>query len=236
MIVTIGAMTGFGAVQSSVMAAKSPSASEIRRDLEEGDLYTARKKAQKLLENKPGDSEIQKLMAEVIDQEIARHKEIFTNTVPEELPESAKEEETATWIERAKTLLRLKRYDEAALAAEKVFTYDPENQAASRLMDEIRGSAIKEGKQELLVRHQMYQSEAKERVRLYLDQATQFVAEKRWGAARLALEKTLLLDSANKRASKMYESIQRHLNAAAPSMQSDERHETSEHTEAKEPQ
>jgi tetratricopeptide (TPR) repeat protein len=207
MIVATGLMTGFNLQAPLAMAAKTPSIAEIRRDMKEGDLYQARKKAQKVLEKNQSDPEVQKLMADVIDQEIARHKSVFETHVPEELPQSAKDEETKTWLERAQVLMDLKRYDEAVLAAEKVFSYDPENAAASWLMDQIRGRAVKEGKQELLVRHEMYRSEAKERVRMYLDQAAKSLKAKRWGAARLAVEKTLLLEPQNHRALKMHKYI-----------------------------
>lgn len=209
MIVATGLMAGFNALPApAAFAAKAPSISEIRKDLNEGDLYQARKKAQKVLERNHEDAEAQKLMADIIDQEIARHKEVFQNNVPEELPKSAKDEETKTWLERGQVLMDLKRYDEAVLATEKVFSYDPGNLAASALMDKIRERAIREGKQELLVRHQMYKSESKERVRMYLDQAAVSIKSKRWGAARLATEKILLLEPDNKRALKMHRFIQ----------------------------
>jgi tetratricopeptide (TPR) repeat protein len=244
LIVATGLMALNGLQIPQALAAKTPSVSEIRRDLNEGDLYQARKKAQKALDKNHDNEEVQKLMADIIDQEIARHKEVFQTNVPEELPKDAKEEETKTWLERARVLMDLKRYDEAVLATEKVFSYDPGNLAASRLMDQIRERAFRDGKQELLVRHQMYKSESKERVRMYLDQAAVSIKSKRWGAARLATEKILLLEPDNKRALKMHKYIQSHqykpepVREAAGGAESGESAGTpgSETVETKEPQ
>ena len=203
-----GYLIGFSVLGFPAAEARMPSISSARKDLQEGDLYQARKKTQTILDKNPADPEVQKLMAEIIDQEIARHKEVFQTTVPEELPYSAKEEETKTWLERGKVLLDLKRYDEAAMAVEKIFTYDPMNEQASRLMDNVREHALKDGKQELLVRHQMYAAEAKDRVALYLQQARESILQKRWGAARMAVDKILLLEPSNKKALKLQRQIE----------------------------
>ncbi len=212
MIVATGVMAGFGTFQTPALAAKAPSLKEVRKDLKDGDLYQARKKTQLILENDQDNAEAQKLMADIIDQEIARHKEIFKTNVPEEVPQSDKDEETKTWLERAKVLMDLKRYDEAVLAAEKVFEYDPQNQTASALMDQIRERAVRDGKQELLVRHEMYRDESKERVRMYLDQSRKALKQKRWGAARLAIEKTLLLEPSNRKALRYQKYMEKHKN------------------------
>lgn len=202
-----------GSIGTGAGWAKTPSLSDARADYQEGDLYQARKKTQKILDKNKDDQQAQILMAEIIDQEIARHKEAFASNVPEEIPDSEKEEETKTWLERARTLLDLKRYDEAVMALENVFRYDPHNAAASRMMDEVRGSAVKDGKQELLIRHQMYQEEAKERISKYIEDAKRAFVENRLGEARMAADKILLLEPSNKKALKLKKKIEAKLKA-----------------------
>ena len=177
--------------------------------MEDGELYRARKMTRQYLERKPKDPEAQKLMAEIIDREIVRHKELFDKKVMEELSEDEISGEARTWLERAKALMEVHQYDEALLAAEKVFQFDPDSGEASSLIDEIRQKALKEGKQELLVKRQIMQKEIKDRIGQYHEDAAQAIIEGRWGEAKLTVEKILLLEPEDKDALKMQEQIQK---------------------------
>lgn len=210
LIAAAGLLTGFSGFGITPLSAKTAGISEIRKDLNDGDLYQARKKTQKILEKKPDDVEAQKLMADIIDHEIARHKEIMTGSAKEEIPVDEKEEEIKTWLERAKSLMDLKRYNEAVLAVEKAFSYDAENKKASKLMDEIRIHALKDGQQEVLVRQQIARSEITERVANYVGQAESYIHEGSWGAARMTVDKILLLQPENKQAVKLQKKIVSH--------------------------
>ncbi len=209
-IAAAGLLTGFSGFGLTTVSAKTANLSEIRKDLNEGDLYQARKKAQKVLETKPDDAEAQKLMADIIDREIARHKEIMTGNAKEELPVDVKAEEIKTWLERARALMDLKRYNEAVLAVEKAFSYDAENKKASKLMDEIRIHALQDGQQEVLVRQQMARGEIKDRVANYLDQTQAYIKSGSWGAARMTVDKIILLQPENKKAAKLQKRILSH--------------------------
>lgn len=205
-----GLMMGFSGFGLESAAAKTPSLSQIQKDLNDGDLYQARKKAQKVLEKNQDNAEAQKLMAEIIDREIARHKEIMTGNAKEELPADTKADEVKTWLERAQALMDLKRYNEAVLAVEKAFSYDPENQKASKLMDEIRTRAMRDGQQELLVRQEIARGEIKDRVETYVEQVKSYIQAGRWGAARMTVDKILLLQPENKQALKLQKKILSH--------------------------
>lgn len=209
-ITLLGLLVGCG----SLPAHPLPPLQEARLKFESGELYEAKKMAEAFLKNHPNDFQAQKLMAEIIDQEIARHKEIFATSAIEELTPQAKSDEVQTWLERGRYLLELKQYDEAVLAVEKVFLYDPENLRASQLIDEIKQQALKEGRHESLIQSQVFESEVEGRVQTYRNQARQWIREGRWGAAKLAVEKVLLLAPEDHEALKLYDQIRNHQSQA----------------------
>src|SRR3989338_6998211 len=88
-------------------------------------------------------------------------------------------------------------------ASKKVFSYEPENAETSRLIDEIRKTAMKDGQAEVLVRNKIAREESRERVGAYLLEARKGLQTGRVGAAGLALNKILLLDPENEEALKM---------------------------------
>lgn len=176
---------------------------------EQGAIYQAKEKVRLILEKNPEDVEGNHLMAELIELEIERQIEMETQKVPEEYTKQEKQDAIKTWLERSASYLEIKQYDEALLAAEKVFLYDPNSIEASTLVDRIRQKAIREGKGESLFLKQMYQKEMHEKINLYLEQAHTWLSQGRTGAAQLALEKTLLLDPENPEALRLYESLKR---------------------------
>ena len=75
------------------------------------------------------------------------------------------------------------------------------------MIDEIKRSAIREGKQESIILKKMHQEEIGIRIKTYTEQAQKWLAAGQVGAARLAVEKILLLDPENPTALKMYDEI-----------------------------
>ncbi len=173
--------------------------------LKEGDLYEAKNNVRQVLEKEPAHERAWMLMAEIIDEEIARQRETETSKLILEYTDREKEDAIKTWLERSRSYLEIGAHEQAMLAAEKVFLYDAQNLQASELIDQIRQSAIKAGKGERLALERIYRAEVDTRVQVYLEQAENWLREGREGAARLALEKTLLLDPENKTALRMYE-------------------------------
>jgi len=178
-----------------------------RMALEEDQLYIAKSEVERVLEMRPGSEEAEWLMAEIIDREIVRQMTAEDIKAFEEFSDQDKQDEVRTWLERAQTLSEIKMYDEAVLAAEKVFLFDPDNREASRLIDETKKSAIADGKEQSLVLKKMYQSEIDIRVETYNEQGQIWLAAGRMGAARLAVEKILLLDPENSVALQMHKEI-----------------------------
>jgi tetratricopeptide (TPR) repeat protein len=184
-----------------------------REHLETGEYHRAQQIVKRILENQPNDAQAQKLMAEIIDRELQRQQEAFQVKPSEELSKTEKEDAVKTWLERAQALLDIRQYDQALLAAEKVFLYDAENLQASQLIDRIKKKAYEERKGDSLVLKQMYQGEIQTRISAYKDQAKTWIESGKWGAARLAVEKILLLEPEDREALRLYDKIKEHRKA-----------------------
>lgn len=184
---------------------------EARIYLAGGDVQKAKTMTQGVLREDASDSEAQSLLREIMDQEIAADAPAASLKVTEELSAEEKQLEIDRWMERARTLLSLHQYDEAALAVEKVFIYEPEHLAASRLMDEIRLHAMKEGNQEINAFKKETQDEVHDRIHYYETQADEWMRKEQFGAARLAAEKILILDPVNSKALNLKEQIRKRL-------------------------
>lgn len=104
-------------------------------------------------------------------------------------------------------LFEQKNYDYALSAYEQVFLFEPENQKASAKIDILRKQMKKEGKDETGILKGVYEEEAKERARTYWTQLQEYLKQEKYGQARLALEKILLLDPLNEQAQKLYEEL-----------------------------
>ena len=181
---------------------------EARDLLEAGELYRARKLTESLLRERPGDPETEELMAKILEKEIVRQKEAFESKPPEESTKEEKKAAVRTWLERSEAYTQIGQYDLAIEAAEKVFLYEPENEKASRLIDETKGKAVKEGRKEDLIRQRMLRDEAEARLERYREQTQEAVQAGRWGVAKVAVEKILLLAPEDPDALKLQERIE----------------------------
>ena len=185
--------------------------------LKAGEYYEAREQVDSVLDSIPDDKDAQKLMAEIIDAEIARQKDALETKTREDLTTEEKERMIRTWMERSDGLLRAKQYEQALLAAERVFIYDPDNIKASRLIDEIRNSALAEGKHASLIMQRRYEEEIEIRVERYREQAQVWKEEGRLGAAKMAVQKILLLEPKDRNAVVLYEEIKKEIKERYPS-------------------
>ena len=175
--------------------------------LQEGKLFEAGDWAQEALTARPKGMEAQKLMAQVYDQQITEDKILSQSKAPEELKPSEKSLQVKTLLERSRSLLEMNLLKEANDTAEEAIQLDPDNLEASRLLDEIKEKAQKLGREESLFLKDLYDEEVTSRMKKYARQAEQSVKEKKWGAARLTVEKMLLLDPKNSDAKKLLAEI-----------------------------
>ena len=104
-----------------------------------------------------------------------------------------------------------KNYNLANAAYESIFLLDPTHQNASERIDRLKKRMMKEGKSETELVTRVYDSEIDIRVRAYLKQAKQFIAEGKLGQARLTLQKLLLINPLHEEAQKLYQKLNQEL-------------------------
>ena len=195
------------APQSDYASQKMILLSEALDFMKAGEFYRARQITQQVLEQEPQDLDAQKLMAEIIDGEIAVQKEVFETKAPEEFTLEEKQDAVKTWMERSDALVVAGEYEQALLAAERVFLYEPDHVGASQLIDRIKKEAREMGRAESLILQQRYKEEIDIRVERYREQAKEWMNNGRFGMARLAVEKILLLAPKDREATRLYEAI-----------------------------
>ncbi|MFZ5802091.1 MAG: hypothetical protein ACOY3K_03140 [Candidatus Omnitrophota bacterium] len=204
-------LIAFLAMKTTTLWAGEPTTEERLAQAEamiaEGDLTQAKTEALEALMQDPESGEAVHMVARTLDLEISRAKESEMPRTLEEMSAEDKQDMAKTWLERAQTLFEIREYDQAMLAAEKVFLYEAGSVKASELLDRIKKKAIQEGKGESLLLSRIYEDEMEIRSEMYLAQAKRWMSAKRWGGAKLALEKILLLDPENREALRLYQQI-----------------------------
>ena len=110
-------------------------------------------------------------------------------------------------LELGDQLFEQKNYEQALAAYEQVFLMDPENRRASAKIDILKKQMMKEGKDETGLVKEIYDEEAKERIRDYWIQARDYLKNQRYAQARFTLEKILLLDPLNQEAQDLYQKL-----------------------------
>jgi tetratricopeptide (TPR) repeat protein len=148
-------------------------------------------------------------MARVIEQETLRERSLAGVGIPEEMSAEEKPLAIKTWLERSQGFLHVNQFEEALHAAEQVFLLDPQNLEASRLVDEIQRKARALGKEESLFAASLYQEEIQRRIQRYRREAEAALEARRYSAARLAVEKLLLLDPKNREGETLLKKIEK---------------------------
>ncbi|MDP3919999.1 MAG: hypothetical protein Q8R76_04235 [Candidatus Omnitrophota bacterium] len=205
-LLLIGLLTGCRTLSQG--ATSTVSVENAQRYLRAGEIFQARQMAEQILYREPGNLEAERLMAQVLEQEISRQQEIFESTPVEEMTREERSAEARSWVERAQALYELGQQEQALTAAEKVFIYQPTNLEASHLVDSIKQSIHEGGRDETQILKRAYESQIQDRIAVYKRQANLWVSEEKWGAARLAVEKVLLLSPEDTEAKELYEDIQ----------------------------
>ncbi len=184
-----------------------PSLAEAKKFLKEGQLYEARKMTESVLKANSTDLEALTLMLEIVDAEREQHKQAFASKPVEEFTPDEKSEEAKTWLERSKLLVQLHQYEEALSAANNVFVYDPHNQEASELVDDINQTALREGQREILSNQKSIHSEVQTRMLRYRMQVKEAMQSGKWGAAKITVQKMLILQPEDREALRIQEQI-----------------------------
>ena len=198
------AFLGFGKKKEEPLA-------QAKKYYESHEYYSARRAAQQALQQNPQDSKATQLMADILDKEIERQKEHLLPMAAEEMNPDEKQDAVKTWLERSRSLFYVSQYDLALFAAEKVFLYDPNNSAASELIDQIKGKALKEGKADTLFIHKMYKEEIADRLEQYRAQAENLASQGQFGQAQFTAEKILMLEPEDPKALSILQKVLSHL-------------------------
>ncbi len=127
--------------------------------------------------------------------------------IADEFTEEEKSKQIAELFEFGDKLVDSKKYDFAIAAYEQIFMLDPENRKASAKLDLVRKMMSEEYKHESGIVKQVYDAEAEERIRNYWVQVRDYLQQEKFGQARFALEKILLLDPENKEAQKLHDEL-----------------------------
>ena len=136
----------------------------------------------------------------------------------EELTPQERSNQIKTWMDRGKSYLEIGAYEEALQSTEQVFLLDADHLEASRLVDEIKTQIRARGAENTLFLGDLYHGEIQERIQNYLEQADRWIREGKTGAARMAVDKVLLLDSENVEGQKLMAilDVTDEINAPAP--------------------
>lgn len=198
--------------RSSLVSGESGTAfSQAEKSYNNHEYYNARRSVQQVLEKDPQNPQAAKLMANILDKEIERQKEHLLPQAVEEMNANDKQDEIRTWLERSQSLFAVNQYDLALFAAEKVFLYDADNNAASEMIDKIKTKALKEGKADTLFIHKMYQEEIADRLEQYRGQAEELAAQGQFGQAQFTAEKILMLEPEDPKALSILQKVLSHL-------------------------
>lgn len=184
---------------------------QARKYFDNHEYYAAHRLAQQALEQNPQDPEAAQLMADILDKEIERQKEQLLPQAVEEMNGDDKQDAVKTWLERSRTLFAANQYDLALFAAEKVFLYEADNVAASELIDQIKGKALKEGKADTLFLHKMYKEEIADRLEQYRVEAEDLASQGFFGQAQFTAEKILMLEPEDPKALAVLQKVLSHM-------------------------
>jgi tetratricopeptide (TPR) repeat protein len=206
-------ITGFlagcaaGPRTSLVSSDREAAFSQAEKFYNNHEYYKARCAVQQVLKEEPKNPQAAKLMADILDKEIERQKEHLLPQANDEMNADDKQDQVKTWLERSRSLFDANQYDLALFAAEKVFLYDADNSAASELIDQIKGKALKEGKADTLFIHKMYKNEIADRLEQYRTQAEDLASQGQLGQAQFTAEKILMLEPEDPKALSILQKI-----------------------------
>lgn len=103
--------------------------------------------------------------------------------------------------------LATKNYNLANQAYESVFLLEPNHAVASKRIDRLKKEMLGEGRSEAELVARVYDTELQERIGQYLERARELMAKGKWGQARFALQKLLLLNPLHEEANRLYQEV-----------------------------
>lgn len=187
---------------------KNKQITEANRLVDQGEYYKAAQKASNLLALFPQDPSVKALSTSVESRQAERYRGLRASAMgAPELTIREKADAIQTLNERAEEYYQNEKYDEARETVQEVFQYEPSNAQASRLMDKLGQKEREQAEKQTGMLREVYRDEMTERMEIYRKEAKRMIEEQRFGRARFALEKMLLLDSKDPEANRLYETV-----------------------------
>lgn len=187
---------------------KNKEMAQANKFLAHSEFYKAGQTAARLQSHFPEDPQIRELVTQVEKRQAERYQELKGSlSGMAELSSREKQDVIQTLNERAEEYFQEGKYAEAAETVQEVFQYEPGNGRASKMLDKITGAQGKEVEREGGVLREMYRDEMTERMEMYRLEARRCIDHGRYGKARFALEKMLLLEPNDPEANRLYSMV-----------------------------
>lgn len=145
----------------------------------------------------------------LLSHNVSADSAVETSGTLEELGAEERDARIKMLLERGDRYREEKNYEVARGVYEEVFLLASNNQEASARIDLLKRLMQNEGQSEDQRASRLYEDEIKARLGAYQEEADERLKEKKWGRARLALEKLLLLDPLNEKARALHQELKR---------------------------
>ncbi len=187
--------------------AKNKEMAQARKDLAQGEVSKAAEAAGHVQEFFPEDPQVRGLVTEIRARQDESYRQAKTELAEDDMSERERRDAIQTLVERGEAFFQQGQYAEAADAAQEIFRYESGNGQASKLIDRISQAERKEAKREEGVLRDVYRGEMTDRMDAYRREAQQAMDAERWGRARFAIEKMLLLEPSDAEANRLYDVV-----------------------------
>lgn len=195
---------------------KNKEMAQANKYLAQSEFYKAGQTASRLQGYFPDDPQIRELVTHVQVRQAKRYKDLRGSlSGMTDMTQREKQDAIQTLNERAEEYLRSGKYAEAAEMAQEVFQYEPGNSRASKMMDKITDAEGKEAEREDGLLRGVYRDEMTERMEVYRREARRAMDNERYGQARFAIEKMLLLEPNDPEANRLYTTVMNQLEKKA---------------------
>lgn len=185
---------------------------EAERALAGRDFFKARKRVRQILLQDPHHRRALELLGRIQKAERGQPSgelsfELFKEEVAF-ITEAEKKKMIVFFLNRGKSLLRKKRYDDAVDEIENVFVLDPLNADASRLIDKAKDSFVRATRKEWKKRAVQSGEDFSDKMELSFNTVARLIEAKEYMQARVILNRLAFMDPDNKKIRKLMNQIQ----------------------------
>lgn len=185
---------------------------EAEKALAGRNFLTAKKRVRQILLHDPHHHRALELLGRIQKAERGQPRgelsfELFKEEVPF-MTEAEKKKMIVFFLNRGKSLLRKKRYDDAVDEIENVFVLDPLNADASRLIDKVKDAFVRNTRKEWKTRAAQSGEDFSDKMELSFNTVVRLIEAKEYMQARVILNRLAFMDPNNKKILKLMNQIQ----------------------------